>query len=309
MKLLGQGDAWQRAMSQARQLRLHHATLITGERGIGKSTAALCLAQALLCDGEDPLQACGRCAACGKIQQHPDLHWLQVPQDKAEIPVDLVRELQESLLRSPMEGRARVVILDPADGLNVQGQNAMLKTLEEPGRDSFLLLPTRRPEAMLETVRSRVAHLRLRPLSDALLMEEVADAQVVALAQGSLGLARTLLEPESEALINLLHRFMANEMSPVGAARQALAGVTGPWPSRQRAQLFLLLGRRILAQECRSALATEDLGPYSAGTSVPWTGPIESLLQAEIDLQVHIPPEQVLVGALQDWRRLQRSET
>ena len=126
---MGQGTEFTALLRQARSMRMHHGLLITGPRGIGKTLAAERLAAALLCHGADPEAPCGRCPSCRRLDVHGDLHRVQLPDDKDEIPVDLVRELHQSLARLPVEGRARVVTIDPADRLNAQGQNALLKTL------------------------------------------------------------------------------------------------------------------------------------------------------------------------------------
>ena len=166
-EVLGQGQDYARLLRAARARRMHHGMLIVGPTGSGKSVIGSQISRALLCRGDDPEQPCGRCSDCAYGDSHPDLHQVTVPEDKNgkkfEIPVDSVRELRGRLEHRPVEGGARVVVFDPADRLNVEGQNALLKTLEEPGRQTYILLLTCRPEGLLETVRSRVAELRVLP--------------------------------------------------------------------------------------------------------------------------------------------------
>jgi hypothetical protein len=248
---------------------------------------------------------------CVHVGSHADLHRLEIPDDKDEIPVDLVRQLRDSLMRLPVEGRARVVILDPADRLNIQGQNSLLKTLEEPGRDTFLLLPTSRPEGLLDTVRSRVATLRVLPLDPAALRRRLADLlpgaaaarldQAVDLAAGSVGQGLALLDEENRPILELLEGLLAGltpEATPVTVARAALQGVVGRIPSVARATTVLWMLRTLLRKELWTALATDNTGPYAAETSVRCTQAIESLIDAESDLALRIPPEQVLTAAL-----------
>src|SRR5690606_580838 len=135
------------------------------------------------------------------------------------IAVDRVRALRDALARQPIEGRAIVAIVDPADRLNESGQNALLKTLEEPPAGRFLLLVTSRPEALFETVRSRCARLRIRPLPDEVLRTAL-DAPpsaspaereaAVAMAGGSLGTARRLLEEHVRAMRTSIAAFLAD---------------------------------------------------------------------------------------------------
>ena len=322
-RLLGQGADYARLLAQARQGRLPHGVLICGGRGVGKTTAAMELASVLLDD--DPRVM---------THAHPDLHLVLVPEDKEDIPVDQVRQLRAGLIRRPMAGGARVVLLDPADRLNEQGQNALLKTLEEPGRRSFLLLATRRPEALLPTVRSRVTVLRLRPVPDEQVSEVLASEAdssrvdwAVAVAHGSVGVARELLAEaqDLEPIFRQLQDFVA---SPGGGgvplARTVLQGIAGRQASVRRARLVLLLLRHITRScafspslpqglgkapgeacgELHSTLAAGDLGAYPAAASVVWTRVLDRLLVAEEDLDLRLAPEPVLATALLDLAEL-----
>ena len=305
--LRGQGEEFERTLRAARSLRMHHGLLISGGMGVGKSTAAELLAQALMCRDPDPERPCGVCSDCRRLALHPDIHRVEIPDEKDEIPVDLVRELRESLARLPVEGRARVVILDPADRLNIQGQNALLKTLEEPGRATFLLLVTRYPESLLDTVRSRVGSLRILPLPDAALRSVlrergVADEAVEAalpFAEGSVGRARAWSSEENIPIIHLLSGYLAGGAgSAVAVARAALDGASSRVAAVERVRTGLWILRALLRRELWRTLAGSDPGTYVPRTSVRWTSVIESLLDAEIGLHQRIPPEQVLVRAL-----------
>ena len=121
--------------------------------------------------GRVEFDACGTCAACQRILRgaHPDVMMVE-PGDKGSIKIEQVRDIIDRAAYRPFEGRRRVVIIDDADALVDQAQNALLKTLEEPPNASNFLLVTSRPDAMLPTVRSRCPLLRFRPLSP----EEVA---------------------------------------------------------------------------------------------------------------------------------------
>jgi DNA polymerase-3 subunit delta' len=143
--------------------RLPHALLLLGTPGIGKSRYADALAAALLC--ESPAadgRACGRCMACGwrVAGSHPDLRRLtrEVDDDgkqAKEIKIGQVRALGEFLVVGGHRGGRRVVVIDPADAMNVESSNALLKTLEEPGDGLVFLLVSGRPEAIAPTIRSR----------------------------------------------------------------------------------------------------------------------------------------------------------
>lgn len=309
--LLGQGESWQRLLAAARSHRLPHGLLIAGGVGTGKSHAAVELSRALLCTAAGDDAGCRACAACRKVDSgnHPDLHRLAPPPDKRDIPVESVRELQAVLARAPVDGGARVVIVDPADRLNDQGQNALLKTLEEPGADTFLLLPTARPEALLPTVLSRVTRVTLRPLAaaelGARLQREGVAAELVelgaGLAGGSLGLAQRLATEEVRALDQRLGRFLAEPArSPLECARDLMAGPTGRAEAEERARAVLLVLRRRVRAQLQAALAQRDRGHYVESPAERWTTVLEAAFAAEEDLALGIGAAVVVDGLFLD---------
>lgn len=151
--------AWQHVQRQIKQSRLPHALLLTGIQGIGKQHFAYLLSRSLLCEhpGSDGFP-CGSCRSCQWViaGSHPD--WLTVsPQEDSEvIKIDQVRELIEKLTRSANRpGGYKIVNIDPAESMNAHAANAFLKTLEEPVKNTLILLTTHRPMALPATLRSR----------------------------------------------------------------------------------------------------------------------------------------------------------
>jgi DNA polymerase III subunit delta' len=182
--------------------------------------------------GSDALgnDACGVCASCSRIARnvHADVLILR-PGDTGSIKIDLVREAIDRTTYRPFEGRRRVVIVDEADAMVGEAQNALLKTLEEPRPASMFVLVTSRPDMLLPTVRSRCQLLRFGRLSAAdvasVLMRSHGyssdDAHAVAsVADGSL---KQALEGASESFV------AARE-----AAAQMLQGVGGSTDTRRR---------------------------------------------------------------------------
>ncbi len=147
--------------------RLGHAWLIGGPAGSGKLNLALVFARRLLERGpkQDPpdLSAEDAVAAYADrhapVDHHPDLHWLFPQEDKTAIAVEQVRELGADLSLKAHAGGAKVVVFEPADGMTTAAANALLKSLEEPSADTYLLLLADQPNRLPATIRSRCQRL------------------------------------------------------------------------------------------------------------------------------------------------------
>ncbi|MCQ2437552.1 MAG: DNA polymerase III subunit delta' [Clostridia bacterium] len=140
-----------------------HAALFSGPKGTGKREGAVWLASGVM--GESDSKPCGVCPACRRVAegQHIDVRFIEP--EKNLIKVDTIRELINFLNMSAYEGGYRVAIIDGAECMNEQAQNALLKTLEEPGDRVVMLLLTTTPEALLPTVISRCRMVRFTPMS------------------------------------------------------------------------------------------------------------------------------------------------
>src|SRR5262249_51292640 len=115
--------------------------------------------------GRAPGSGCGECEPCNKIERglHPD--YLVVLPDGAFIKIAQVRQVTARAAYRPHEGRVRVVVLDPADAMNLEAANALLKTLEEPPADTHFVLCSAAPERLPVTVRSRCQRGRFARLA------------------------------------------------------------------------------------------------------------------------------------------------
>jgi DNA polymerase III subunit delta' len=173
--------------------------IFSGPEGVGKRRAATALAQLVNCLSPLDGDACGTCTACSRIARgvHPDVLAIE-PGESGSIKIDQVRDAIDRSAYRPFEGKRRVVIIDEADALVPEAQNALLKTLEEPPAASTFVLVTSRADVLLPTVLSRCQRLRFGRLSPgeiAHVLEHVhgyssGDAHAAAaLADGSIGRA------------------------------------------------------------------------------------------------------------------------
>jgi len=250
-----------------RQNRLPHAWLLAGPEGIGKATFAFRAARWLLAGAPeagpgqgalhlDPLHPVfARVAASG----HSDLHTVErgvnekTGRPRVEIVVDDVRDAIAALRLTPAEGTWRVAVFDPAEALNRTAENALLKTLEEPRRNTLLLLVSHAPGRLLPTTRSRVRTLRFQPLAEAelkrVLREHLPEKQVeslVPLADGSPGRALALAASGILELLPALERLLASMPGHDRMAAQALGDRLNKVDADQGFRaLFELLSRSV----------------------------------------------------------------
>lgn len=184
------------------------AVLLSGEKGVGKRTFARLLAQALMCtgDGNEKNKPCGQCRGCRRFmaRTHPDaLFPAPLPKEKS-IKLDTLRDTISALSRHSLEGGRRTVLIENAELMTPQAQNALLKTLEDGAENTYFLLTCDIESAILPTIRSRCRCVRVEPweeerIQQALLRRGVNQARARDLArfcQGSLGRALQMQEDE-----------------------------------------------------------------------------------------------------------------
>ena len=201
-------------LDTARRGELHHAIILHGPVAEPLRLLAVRIAKTLNClegsTGDD-------CQSCQRIDRrtHPDVHFVEAAADKKLISIEQIRDIVSEATLRPYEGRNKVFIIDPADGLSVSGSNSLLKTLEEPARDTVFLLITRSPDLLLPTIKSRTQHVYIGDVQRALTgpAEAIRIRQVALLENG---------EDLAGSMLDLLHRYATRGES---AALLALAAI------------------------------------------------------------------------------------
>ena len=192
----------EKLLSEIASGKLSHAYLIEGGEGCGKTYFARFAAAAVLCTGDKP--PCGKCPSCVKALagSHPDLFYFS-PDKKASMGVETVRDIKKSLFFMPNDGDRKVYIIDDAQTMTVQAQNALLKFIEEPPASVLFFIVADKKESLLPTVVSRTRIISLAPSDNAdirrFLMSESKKSggeqidEAINMAEGSPGKALKLL--------------------------------------------------------------------------------------------------------------------
>lgn len=335
---IGHATVLEGLWSAARAKRLAHALCFVGPSGAGKFLAAEWLAMGLLC-ARGPSAPCGECGACkrAKIDSHPDVFVVEVDPEESEwITIDRVASRQggdvpsiESFLSlRPMEGGWRVVLVREADRLNEQAQNALLKTLEEPGESTLLVLETARPDRLLPTIHSRCVRVPFSALSRAEVERVLAQNGVVAKevhelarwAAGAPGFAIALAARGGREMRAQIEAAIAGSAEPFAIAAE-VAEIEGDFPGktaaargRTRARTFLDLSIAVLADAIRhrsglapEALAHGDLAArFGAVPEAVLLSSLERILQARQDVEQNLSPEAAIDRALLAFPKAQK---
>ena len=159
-----QHEEYDRIRHQQASGKLSHALLVSGQAFLGKSHFAHAIVSAMLCERAESMSndsalgrsACGECTGCHLLAAgtHPDFRSLR-PEDSKLIKIEQIRDVIAWVSQTAQRSGKKVVIVNPADQMNHQSANALLKCLEEPAGDSLIMLVTSHPGRLLPTIRSR----------------------------------------------------------------------------------------------------------------------------------------------------------
>jgi DNA polymerase III subunit delta' len=317
-EILGQERVLAHLKTAMAKGRLSHAYLFLGSEGVGKASTARALAAALNCTQPQPDgDACGVCPSCRRLAAgtHPDLVLIAPTSEghQPQIKIGQIRELRRLTEYPPLGGGWRVVIIKPAEAMNDEAANALLKTLEEPPPRHLLVLTALGETDLLPTVVSRCHKLAFAPLPLPLVTRELVArrgltqtqaALLSALSGGSLGRALNL---DPEELLSQRRQVLSDLGQLAGGT---VAGLLD-WAqrlARNRAELdnFLLMSqlwyRDLLLAHYRAPerlLANQDLlpeldGARAQGTPETWLAKFAALGAAGRHLQANLNPELTL---------------
>src|SRR6184192_1898114 len=186
--------------------RLHHAYLLTGTRGVGKTTIARILAKSLNCVNGVTATPCGVCAACTEIDSGRFVDLLELDA-ASNTGIDNMREILDNARYAPTVGRYKVYLIDEVHMLSKQAFNSMLKTLEEPPEHVKFVLATTDPQKIPVTVLSRCLQFNLKPLTPALIaarIEHILTAENVAFEAGAVALIARSAQGSMRDALSLL---------------------------------------------------------------------------------------------------------
>ena len=290
---------------------ISHFYLISGPKGSGKHTLAKLLAEAILCEGSP--KPCGACVHCRKMRSgsHPDFITVEDPEHK-NVAVKIVRQIREDMFVRPNEAEHKIYLF-PQE-LGIEGQNALLKILEEPPAYGVFLLLTDNPDKLLPTVRSRCTELKLQALEENVIRNQLRldfpkaseqDITAAIFRSGSfLGQARQLLEngeglpPQTEqfvqAFANRDSLLLTQVLVPMEKwKRDALAEILTQWLELLESALTSRSGITAVSGHSRELARQRSAGELYEG--------VQTLKRALLYAQSNVSPAAIcgwLVWAL-----------
>jgi DNA polymerase-3 subunit gamma/tau len=260
--IVGQTHVVRTLMNAIKSERVHQAYLMTGSRGIGKTSIARIFAKAVRCpntewkgEGKDQwLASCGECPSCREIASGSSVDVIEID-GASNNGVDAVREIRENAKYLPASGGRKIYIIDEVHMLTTAAFNALLKTLEEPPAHVIFIFATTEPHKIPATILSRCQRFDLRRVTVAQIQERLAQvlqAEKIEAEAGAVALVARAAEGSMRDGMSLLDQVIAysGERITTQAARESIGLIEG--------QTLITILRGIFARKPLDALAAVD---------------------------------------------------
>lgn len=293
---------------------LGHALLLVAPPDMGGPALAQALAQRLLCaEAAAGEPACGRCRACAAVAggSHPDLHrvGLEVNErtDKlrSEITIEQIRRLCAWLALTTQQGGAQVALIERADLLNRSAANALLKTLEDPAANRFLLLSSSRPQALPATIRSRCQQIVVRLPAPASALtwlraqghaEDIARSALLATRGNPGGAAAWLADGRFD-----LYQRIGQQLRELAAGHADPHALAAQWSTDERLDDHLAFAAAHAAEALARRARSQALDPARSEALAAWYRQANDIRHL---LSTTVRADLALIGLLADWRRV-----
>ncbi len=236
--------SWDQLVIARNAKHLPHAILLAGAKGTGTQAFAQALVNSLLC--ESPLEnyhACGECKGCRvrKGDVHPDYFQIAIEANKTQILIDQIRELNDFLHMSRSYLTSRVAFINPAEALNMNAANSLLKSLEEPANNSVIVLLTAQLSTLLPTIKSRCQILHLATPSKTIALQWLSEQSIQhspeELLEMSSGKPLYALALDNEEHFKRRNDF-ANDLLAVMMQQQSLTEISKKWQTASKDELL-----------------------------------------------------------------------
>lgn len=236
--------SWNQLVATRNAKHLPHAILISGAKGTGKQAFAEALVSSLLC--ESPMEnyyACGECKGCHvkSADVHPDYFQIALVENKTQIVVDQIRELNEFLHMSRSYSGSRVAFINPAETLNVNAANSLLKSLEEPADNTVIILLTSQLSTLLPTIKSRCQILHLATPSKEVALQWLSQQTIQHKPEDLLEMANGqplhALELDNEENFERRNDF-SNDLLSVVMQQKSITEISKKWQNTSKYELI-----------------------------------------------------------------------
>ena len=267
-----QKEHWHNLCLANQTSKMAHAILFTGPVGIGLQHFSKCLTTSLLCqNSNDNLHICGNCRSCHLIQgeSHPDLFNVAPEHTGKQIKVSEVRKLIDYIHLKSQYGGYKIAVITPADAMNRNAANSLLKILEEPPEHSLLILLSHKPNLLPITVKSRCQYVRFKPAFDEETVRWVnkhqkqqKDAKYLLNMAGGAPLA---IEDMLESNALERHKNILDDLFSLKKRREDPIKIAEKWKSYDALQVLLWLSQ-LFAEMARIKLKAQPARIYDATT-------------------------------------------